>query len=601
MKKKKNFTVIFILVLLTVIVVAGFSYAFYATKFTKNGTSSIAFSTDQLSLDFVDGPEISLVDAYPGQKVMKSFSVTNNGNHAVKYSIEIKDLIYEFEGFDIKYSITATNDGYTSSDVLFNPGSTYFGTATIYVGVTQEYTFILEFINQNFYQDYNQEKSLSFKLAITDRHPIYGIKRSLTSSSPLWERTDDSHMLYVGVSYNGVPERNDFNNIAPWSEIYSYNYDPVTNRDTARIGDSMFAFDGSNGEVLTYIPEFYYRRYQDSEYEYIQISKYPEDGFTKVDSFSVGRYLSSYDGTKLHSYSGVEPEVRQNINTYRTLSRAVGPNFGQLDYHYFIIQLLFLVEYANYNAQAVLGAGTTGLRSNINDKALVDENDVNRIIVATSVANYFIVGQQISIGTNINYNVARFRTITKIEDYDDGEVTGKAIYFDGDPVNIVVGNVIWSSPQMTGVTDSLGMYSGCLKSVKNPVIYRGIESIFGKIYQVIDGINLKDYVVYVSYDPTDYASNKYDGSYHAISYSIPTVNNAFSTKVGYDANNPLIAFPIEVGGGSKDTYLTDLYFVSNGNRIPMVGGSYAGGLWDYNFNNAYTYYAVTLGSRLLRY
>lgn len=33
-----------------------------------------------------------------------------------------------------------------------------------------------------------------------------------------------------------------------------------------------------------------------------------------------------------------------------------------MDWHYFLIQLLFLVEYANYNSQEILGQGTTALQ-----------------------------------------------------------------------------------------------------------------------------------------------------------------------------------------------------------------------------------------------
>ena len=48
---------------------------------------------------------------------------------------------------------------------------------------------------------------------------------------------------------------------------------------------------------------------------------------------------------------------------------------------------------------------------------------------------------------------AKDRKITKVENYSDGNVSGKVIYFDGDPVNIAVNNTIWGSGQESGQCD----------------------------------------------------------------------------------------------------------------------------------------------------
>ena len=137
-----------------------------------------------------------------------------------------------------------------------------------------------------------------------------------------------------------------------------------------------------------------------------------------------------------------------------------------MDYHYFLLQMLYLVEYADYNSQSKLGSGISSCRVNDNDKALLAETGVNRIIINTSAANNFLVGQQVSIGTSSawNWSVARNRTIVSKEAYDSGGVTGTAITFDGDPVNIALNNVLWSTGQKSGHCDSLGMKSGCLSN-----------------------------------------------------------------------------------------------------------------------------------------
>ena len=435
---------------------------------------------------------------------------------------------------------------------------------------------------------------------------VYGIKRSLTTTSSQWTRTDDAVGKVANATHDGTAVQNDFDNIYPWSDIYTYNYDRSTGLETAKIGDANFKFDGSNGEVLTKIPEFYYRRWRDEEYEYMQISKYPIDGFTKSKAFSVGRYNSYYDGTQIHSYSGYCPEVNRNITSFRTLSKAVGTNFGQLDWRYFLIQMLYLVEYADYNSQDKLGNGATGFRVNNADKALIAESSANRILLTTSNANNFDVGQQVSIGTATwNWSIAKNRTIISKEAYSNGNISGTMVYFDGDPVNIAVDNVLWTTGQKSGTCDGLGMKSGCYKTPKNACIYRGIENPFGNVYQFIDGINIKDYVAYICYDPEEYTVDKFNGKYSALGYTNANTSDKYATKLGYDENNPLISLTTECVSGSNSTNMCDYYYCNSGNRIALVGGyfydSTNAGLWYWYLNYTSSNANYIIGSRLLRY
>ena len=442
---------------------------------------------------------------------------------------------------------------------------------------------------------------------LIDDAPIYGIQRNIADNSDTaWERTDDAVGLVANATHDGTEVRNDFDNIYPWSHMKTVNYDPTEEMITATIGDSNFKFDGSNGQVMTIIPEFYLKHWDDGIKEHWQISRYALEGFTKVPGFMLGRYVSGRTAdNKLMSASGLFPEVLRTITAFRTDSRAVGKDFGQVDWRYFVVQLLYLVEYADYNSQAQLGNGYTSLRVSDNDKALVAETNANRIIIGIANANNFKVGQAISIGASglWNWEVARNRIITSITDYSEGDITGKAINFDGSPVNIAIGNVVWSTGQKSGKCDSLGMKSGCLANdSKSAVIYRGLENIFGNVWQFVDGINIKDYVAYVCYNPANYVVDKFDGDYNEIGYTNSSTNG-YGKTLGHDENHPLIMFPTEVGG-STNTYLSDFYNQNSGNRIVLVGGNWncgaGAGLWywycSFASGNAYLH----IGSRLIK-
>lgn len=432
----------------------------------------------------------------------------------------------------------------------------------------------------------------------------YGIRRKIVDNVvSKWERICDNIGLVANATKNGDEVQNDFDNIYPWSDIITYNYDTTNKKITAYYGEPGFAFDGSNGEVLTRIPEFWYKREVKGDYEYIYISDYNRAGYKHSKEFSVGRYGISVDADgKAHSYSGTIPAYNKTIAAFRTLATGVGDGFCQMDTRYFILQLLYLVEFADYNSQSKLGRGVSEW---FNQKALLAENNVNRIIVANS--NNMYVGRNISIGTSDAWNnaVASERTITNIEDYSNGSVTGKAVYFDGAAVNIAITNHIWGIGQKSGQCDELGMKSGTLNNDGcHSMIYRGIENIFSNMFTAIDGLNIKDYVAYICDDPTQYASDKFTSPYKEIGYTNLQTSEVYTSKLGYDENNPEVALPIEANG-SSGTGTCDYYWCGTGNKIAFVGGHfYAGvsaGFFSWNLNYASSSSNWNYGARLLKY
>lgn len=430
----------------------------------------------------------------------------------------------------------------------------------------------------------------------------YGVRRKIVDNVlSKWERICDNIGLVANATKNGDEVQNDFDNIYPWSDIITYNYDTTNKKITAYYGEPGFKFDGSNGEVLTRIPEFWYKREVKGDYEYIYISDYNRAGYKHSKEFSVGRYGISVDADgKAHSYSGTIPAYNKTIAAFRTLATGVGDGFCQMDTRYFILQLLYLVEYADYNSQSKLGNGVSVQQ---NSAAILAESNVNRIVVAST---NLCVGRTVSIGTEWgNMSIATERTVTKIEDYSNGSVNGKAVYFDGAKVNIAVGNYIFGIAQRTGDCDSLGMKSGCLlNDGYHSMIYRGIENIFGNLWTAVDGLNIKDYVAYICDDPTQYASDKFVAPYKAIGYTNLQTSDVYTSKLGYDEEHPEIALPIEANG-SSGTGTCDYYWSITGNRIAFVGGrlddSAKDGLFYWNLSSASSNAGWGYGARLLKY
>lgn len=443
----------------------------------------------------------------------------------------------------------------------------------------------------------------------------YGIKRLITDNTlPTWTRIADAEGLTANATKNGTEVANDFDNLYPWSHIRKCNVDAATGQVLAYYGETGFQADGSNGEVMVKIPEFWWKRERlpdefGNVYEYIYIADYARAGYKKSEEFFVGAYIISTETTEgdtiiAHSRSGAIPKYNTTKANFRNYAKALGEGWQLMDYHYFLLQMLYLVEYAHYNSQSMLGNGIVGFNT---AKALIAENNVNRIIVS-SVGTGLWVGKTICIGATDAWNssVAADREITSIEDYNDGQVTGKAIHFNGDPVNIAVNNVIWGSAQKTGENDSLGNASGCLiNDSYHSVNYRGIENIFGHMWQHIDGLNIKDYIAYICKDPASYENDKFDAPYEKIGYVNAETTDSYIKKLGLDEKHPEVALPTEIGASSS-TGACDNYWCAEGNRIACVGGGFSNFWGKAGFFAWYCVYTSSLtswnyGARLLKH
>lgn len=443
----------------------------------------------------------------------------------------------------------------------------------------------------------------------------YGIKRLITDNTlPTWTRIADAEGLTANATKNGTEVANDFDNLYPWSHIRKCNVDAATGQVLAYYGETGFQADGSNGEVMVKIPEFWWKRERlpdefGNVYEYIYIADYARAGYKKSEEFFVGAYIISTETTEgdtiiAHSRSGAIPKYNTTKANFRNYAKALGEGWQLMDYHYFLLQMLYLVEYAHYNSQSMLGNGIVGFNT---AKALIAENNVNRIIVS-SVGTGLWVGKTICIGATDAWNssVAADREITSIEDYNDGQVTGKAIHFNGDPVNIAVNNVIWGSAQKTGENDSLGNASGCLiNDSYHSVNYRGIENIFGHMWQHIDGLNIKDYIAYICKDPASYENDKFDAPYEKIGYVNAETTDSYIKKLGLDEKHPEVALPTEIGASSS-TGACDNYWCAEGNRIACVGGNFSNTwskagffAWYCSGTSSHTYWSS--GARLLKH
>ena len=433
-----------------------------------------------------------------------------------------------------------------------------------------------------------------------DPFAIFGVAWD-KSSNPTLTRTDAAVGLEANVGVDDEIVQNDFDRVQIFGKIHD-------------VEDSL-------GNVFVRIPKVYIRKTDTPTQKTWQISKTKYKGFylpwcfwdfekgRELPYIDFGKYKASLSlDNRLESKPDVPPLVDCNIVQFREYAQNNNvyglKGYQQLDIHaYDVLQTLLYIEFATLHSQSVMAGFTSGRYGVESELAVTSENSTNRIVVSNATATQYRVGQTISVGT-ARYGTQVFygRTITAIEDYD---ADNKAIYFDGEPVNIAQGNYLQNTGWKNGFSANIAASSGSIVSNSNgkyPCMYRGIESPYGDVWQFVDGVNLYDHQAWVCKDASQYASNVFAYPYRQLSY-VNSDENGYAKYMGHDPKNPFAEFPVEVGAGSS-TYYSDYYYQNTGQRIAPVGGRWNSGS-NAGLSYWYLYYtsssaSVYLGGRLLK-
>jgi len=177
----------------------------------------------------------------------------------------------------------------------------------------------------------------------------------------------------------------------------------IISNDTLILSDSIFVMgdsinqynailNGNAGQIMVEIPKFYYKHTLAGTLNTWMVSKYDLPGFELHPAFWKDghevnyRYYSAFEGSmydasaaamtakasiatslyaagdKMCSVAGQWAKTNETRQEYRPMAAARGAGWRQLDYYLnSAVQLLYLVEFADFNSQTMIGAGRTAL------------------------------------------------------------------------------------------------------------------------------------------------------------------------------------------------------------------------------------------------
>lgn len=207
---------------------------------------------------------------------------------------------------------------------------------------------------------------------------IYGAEWD-GGSNPAWTRTDYATFLEEpSPAVNNGTGSSPFDNIMPWA--------------------GMQIVEDETAGTLVSIPKYYYKWTRNGAAMKLQISAAPQEGFVvspahadrgdgqgERDVVYVGRYHCAND---YKSTTGVQPLGGITRATARRNIHNLGTDIWQYDFAmYWTIMMLYVVEYANWNSQAMIGYGCSPGGDKFN-MGLTDDMQYHTGTSATSRTTY---------------------------------------------------------------------------------------------------------------------------------------------------------------------------------------------------------------------
>lgn len=252
---------------------------------------------------------------------------------------------------------------------------------------------------------------------------------------------------------------------------------------------------------------------------------------------------------------------------------------GTTSWDLFYRQLMMIIKYATTHSQSVM-AGCTSY--NNQDRNLVEETGVMRVVLTKAQANFYPVGSYVSIGdigANTNrdryyeymHNKAYSVKVVKTEDVDESNT---AVYVDAsEPFDTTLTTWISSMLWRSGVTDEVAGSDGSPNSNtsgKYPYKIQGIETCIGA-YEVlgnvvmdivtgVDGNPARD--VYVCEDASTLTSDitTIRESYKKAIAQVAYTNASWEYITGETTDPNLgIMIPTKVGGGTSTGFADGVY------------------------------------------
>ena len=450
-------------------------------------------------------------------------------------------------------------------------------------------------------------------MALSNGVHIYGAKWDGTNAkmSRMFDATDITtditnfaHRGATNTDYN-----NPFDAIYPFSEFKACNVSvdtyvaledgaDIRGAVTAWYGDPDFKYDGTNGLVGAYRPEYWFTAYKDGTDTIFAIADGKIDGWVHSPAYIRGMGFAVDAGDNKLTCNSGQPLTNVQIGQLHTRAKNTGFTIDDI-YTYSAEVTAMIVEFADMNTQRAIGNGVdSNYRSNNNDKPFIAETGATRVVLPKDFAPFAVVGATLDFGASKDAVVAaNRRTCTGYEVYSEDS---KYISVNFDTALDVTTDMFVSAHGMVN-GEGVGNASGYIgANGKANAFYRGAIAHANRWRYILGAYRQAGTAeIWVCNDPDkcdDYdALNTASADHIDTGYHLPIVDG--EKKEGYIQTLAVIdglgAVPVctSVGGNSTNPVGDYCYqpALTTGNTVLVAGGTASSGAICGAFSGSWSY------------
>jgi len=463
-----------------------------------------------------------------------------------------------------------------------------------------------------------------------DLRKIYGIEFDESLPCGGERRILDAKNLcndyVVGTVFQKNGGKNDFDSAYPFGAIRLCCVKLDNGKKVVTYeGEPGFSRTGSSGNVMVEIPKFYSRREKEGNTERWMVSGTCHEGFAiepcflrsgeELPCIYVGVYNSHEYGNGVFSATGDLPDVRHTIEYFEKTYSQQG--YDPYDFSVMLcLQRLCIIELGTRNFKSVLG-GICMMQyfSRVTPQNAIVDIGPNRVSVLPTNRNLnFAPGHEVGFG-HIAGNCDTHRTVTHVarnpqqSDWID-------IFYSGDDLSGQLtpgGDSVYGMPQKNGQTDSLPYHTGrCdmqapfapeLNALLSPFRYRGIENLWGNVWEFVSGLRMHKLHYYYTFDPDLYGGSRELWNQYLLTapeqHLLPDHDPDgphWVSSLGMDDQNPLVPLPVKIASGELGMYydaVLNAYKDRNYDNQPIDPdreySTATGGAWDHKFASPFLY------------
>ncbi len=211
-KNKLSIILASIGIILVCILMIMSTYAYFTINVDGDGKDIELTTFDKnTTIVYKDTSNVSMVNAYTGDEIVKTFSIENTSNYNLYYDIYLKNVVNNFETkSDLVYTLNSNDAGYREESIIPSKDDKIASQILIKPFTKHDYELKITFKKTNYDQNNNMNKTFSSNIFVTGSN--INVNESIYKSNTILEHmitrvtnNSDNGIFKTNNSISGIP------------------------------------------------------------------------------------------------------------------------------------------------------------------------------------------------------------------------------------------------------------------------------------------------------------------------------------------------------------------------------------------------------------